>query len=193
MAWKAINATLLLILAGCGRFPPDTYDNHICQVVQSHWGWAKPLRHVSEEYHISPGLVLSVIFHESSFRAQARPERKSVLGFVPWTVSSAYGYGQIKDETWAWYKSHRPGYFQSRTQFSDTVDFIGWYYQIFRRKNPLESFNDMQVARDFYFAYHEGLGGYQRKTYASQAWLINKAERVAKRASEYNQQLVNCL
>lgn len=177
----------MLCLSGCYReYKPSDYDHNICQVVQGQ-GWSKALHRAANDHQISPGLVLSVIYHESSFKHDARPKPYKILGLIPWRRSSSYGYGQIKDETWEWYKSHNPGWFQSRTHFSDTVDFIGWYYKIFKRKS------ENHDAHNFYLAYHEGLGGYQRKTYEGNDWLLNKANMVSERAKYYDEVLLDCL
>jgi hypothetical protein len=178
----------LLLLSGCDSFRPIEYDKHICRVVLANWGWRQALNEVSEEYGVSPGLVLSVIFHESSFNAQARPKSGYVLGLIPWQNSSAYGYGQIKSETWTWYLEKKPGLFRSRTNFTDTAYFIGWYYELF-----VDRSNAKDVAHDFYLAYHEGLGGYKRKTFQNNEWLLNKAAKVSQRAAHYDTQLKKCL
>jgi len=161
--------------------------------VHANWGWSRSLQKAEKQYGVPPGLVLSVIFHESSFKSDARPKQEYILGFIPWNKHTAYGYGQIKNETWEWYKSHHQGLFQSRTNFADTVDFIGWYYQLFLVKNNEETLPFSERAAHFYLAYHEGLGGYKRRTYDEKPWLKNKALRVSDRAISYNRQLASCL
>lgn len=180
---------LLSLLAGCAkRLPFVAYDDCICCVVDANWGWKTVLKKTSNRHSISPGLVMSIIFNESSFKQYARPKEEHLWGWFSYQRSSAYGYAQIKDETWQWYRSHNPGWFQSRTQFSDSADFIGWYYDLF-----IDRFPDHQNAADFYLAYHEGLGGYKRETYRSKKWLVEKSKHVAERAAQYDQQLLDCL
>lgn len=186
MEWKALLASLLV---SGKELPPKVYTEDVCQIVEVHPGWSESLKETSRERDIPPGLILSVMYHESTFRAEARPPRKKLLGVIPWQRSSSYGYAQVKDETWRWYKSHNPGWFQSRNQFKDAADFIGWYYQIFRKKNP----NIENVYADFYLSYHEGLGGYKRKTYKNNTWLINKSQSVSNMAEAYEIQLKSCL
>jgi hypothetical protein len=193
MAWRLIKLSTILLLSGCSRFSPHIYDEKICLVVDANWGWSSALKATHRQYKVPPGLVMSVIFNESSFRAQARPKRENWLGIIPWRVSSAYGYGQIKDVTWAWYKAHNAGWFQSRTNFSDTADFIGWYYRLFMTKNALDDASASQIAKSFYLAYHEGLGGYSRKSYDNNQWLLDKAQKVSERAISYDKQLQSCL
>lgn len=178
-----------LLLSGCAKVEPRDYDKRICHVVSSNWGWSSAIHKTSKRYGISPGLILSVIYHESTFQKDARPPREMLYGVIPWRTSSAYGYGQIKKETWDWYLQSNPGLFQSRTHFSDTVNFIGWYYQLFQKKAKDRTY----LARDFYFAYHEGLGGYERGSYEGKESLIKKANAVALRAEVYDQALKDCL
>ena len=43
-----------------------------------------------------------------------------------------------------------------------------------------------------YLAYHDGRAGYARGSYKSKAWLVDVAQKVARRAEIYNIQLSNC-
>ena len=54
-------------------------------------------------------------------------------------VSSAYGYAQAKDETWADYKREAGGWGASRDDFADALDFMGWYIQKSQRVNGVSS------------------------------------------------------
>ena len=40
-----------------------------------------------------------------------------------------------------------------------------------------------------YLAYHEGHGGYNKKTYENKAWLIDVAKNVEKKSNTYKNQL----
>ena len=51
---------------------------------------------------------------------------------------------------------------------------------------------DKQDAFRLYLAYHEGHGGYKRKTYQSKGWLVDVARKVEKQAQRYNTQLQGC-
>ena len=72
-----------------------------------------------------------------------------------------------------------------RNNFSDSADFIGWYaskgfYQGFERTD----------ARSLYLAYHEGYGGFKKRTYRKKQWLIKVADRVQSRSEMYQKQLL---
>jgi len=43
-----------------------------------------------------------------------------------------------------------------------------------------------------YLAYHEGHGGYNKKTYENKAWLIDIAKNVEKKSNTYKSQLSQC-
>ena len=43
-----------------------------------------------------------------------------------------------------------------------------------------------------YLAYHEGQGGFKRKSYNKKPWLIKVAKKVERRANDYKAQLVRC-
>jgi len=43
-----------------------------------------------------------------------------------------------------------------------------------------------------YLAYHEGHGGYNKKTYENKAWLIDVAKNVEKKSNTYKSQLSQC-
>ena len=58
----------------------------------------------------------------------ARDRRTSHFGIIPGKrPSSAFGYAQVTDPTWDWYKSKTNNKNASRANFKDVTDFIGWY------------------------------------------------------------------
>ena len=101
--------------------------------------------------------------------------------------SSAVGYSQALTNTWGDYKDETGNTRANRKDFSDSADFIGWYaskgyYQGFERTD----------ARSLYLAYHEGYGGFEKKTYRKKQWLIKVADRVQARSSKYQKQYWSC-
>ena len=103
---------------------------------------------------------MSFVHQESSYKANAKPEREKVLGFIPWLrPSSASGYSQALTKTWEDYKDETGNTRASRKNFNDSADFIkGWYAS----KGYYQGF-DKQDARSLYLAYHEGYGGFEKK------------------------------
>lgn len=47
-------------------------------------------------------------------------------------------------------------------------------------------------AKNQYLAYHEGHGGYRKKSYRKKAWLVKVADKVKRRADRYGAQLNGC-
>ena len=132
---------------------------------------------------------MAIIHQESRFNASAKPPRTKLLWLIPWNrPSTAYGYSQALTTTWSLYKRERGGYFSSRDRFTDATDFIGWYAnQAYIRAGIPR--NDPYA---LYLAYHEGIGGYQTKTYLKKSWLMLVAQKVNARAQLYHAQLASC-
>ena len=132
---------------------------------------------------------MAFMFQESTFRAKVRPPRRKLFGIVPWRrPSSAYGYAQALDGTWSHYLRATGEYWRVRHDFADATDFIHWYIGEAMRSNGVAP-ND---AYSLYLNYHEGTGGYSRKTYQSKAWLLRTAENVQIRSQRYREQYQQC-
>jgi hypothetical protein len=132
---------------------------------------------------------MAIINQESAFIADAEPPRPVILGFIPWfRSSSAYGYAQAKDETWAEYQQRANNSWANRESFADSCDFVAWYCDYSHKKLGISA----EDTRNLYLTYHEGITGYKRKTYTQKPWLINIAQKVQQRAARYDQQLATC-
>ena len=94
----------------------------------------------------------------------------------------------MKDETWDWYieKSGHRG--ADRDDFDDAVDFIGWYGNYTHKTLGVSKWD----AYNQYLAYHEGHGGFKRKSYVKKPWLMSVAKKVKSRAQRYRAQLATC-
>ena len=132
---------------------------------------------------------MAFIKQESGFVSDAKPERRKLLGFIPWKrKSSAKGYAQAIDGTWQLYLKERGRWFKQRNDFDDAVDFIGWYNFKSHKELGIEATN----ARALYLAYHEGRGGYKKGTYRSKPWLLTVADKVQYQSNRYNLQYKKC-
>tara|TARA_R110002126_G_C10490915_1_gene504553 strand:- start:21317 stop:21928 length:612 start_codon:yes stop_codon:yes gene_type:complete len=175
-------------ITGCVTAPPRDINN-ICQIFKQYPDWYRDTRAVEKRWHIPASIQMAIIHQESKFDAEAKPERQKLLWVIPWTrPSSAYGYTQALDGTWDGYKRSRGKVLASRTDFSDGVDFIGWYANQAHQRAGI-SLRDPEA---LYLAYHEGIGGYQRKTYRRKLWLMHVARKVRARARLYQAQLKHC-
>lgn len=180
---------LLLTLSGCASLGPPRNPDNLCSLFREHPDWRNSALLAQRHWGVPVSVQMAIIQQESSFIDDARPPRYHFLGVLPlWRVSSAYGYGQVKDDTWDWYVSKTGRTDAERDDFADVTDFIGWYTQQTRTRLGISQ----QDAYRQYLAYHEGHGGYQRQSHQTKAWLLRVAGRVAGMARRYASQLTTC-
>lgn len=183
-----IMALLVLLTSGCSSLPPRNMDD-ACKIFEEKGDWYKDSAKSFKRHGVPIHVQLAIIHQESRFQSEARPPRKWILGIIPWfRPSSAYGYAQVKDETWEWYMHARGLWFADRDDYGDAVDFIGWYGRLSYERLGISKWD----AYNQYLAYHEGQGGYKRKTYLKKPWLVKVARKVKKQASRYHTQLSRC-
>jgi len=179
---------LILLLSGCATTPPKNIDN-ACEIFREKGDWYQYSKRVFERYGVPIHVQLAIIHQESKFMYDARPERVWILGFIPWfRPSSAFGYAQVKDETWDWYRTKTSRFGDDRDDYGDAVNFIGWYADLSHKTLGISKWD----AYKLYLAYHEGMGGYRRKTYLKKPWLVKVAQKVKRRAGRYGGQLKSC-
>ncbi len=179
---------MLLALGGCATTPPRHLDNG-CEIFREKSGWYDDAKASQEKWGVPIHVQLAIIWQESRFRAQAKAPRDYLLGFIPWgRKSSAFGYAQVKDGTWDWYRRKTGNSGADRDDFGDVTDFIGWYGAMAHRKLGISKWDAYRL----YLAYHEGLGGYRRKTYRKKPWLMRVARKVERRAARYRSQIAAC-
>ena len=178
---------IIFVVSSCAVTPPENPDN-ICSIFKEKRSWYKAAVKTEKRWKLPPYVLMSFIYQESSFKSDAKPEREKLLGFIPWKrPSSAKGFSQALTLTWEDYKDETGNSRANRKNFADSADFIGWYaskgyYQGFERTD----------ARSLYLAYHEGYGGFKKKTYRKKQWLIKVADRVQARSTNYQQQYWGC-
>jgi len=180
--------SLALSILGCATTTPRNTSN-ACRIFSGRTSWYKATRKSHQKWGIPIHVQLAIIRQESNFDEDAKPPRQRLLWIIPWTrPSSAYGYAQVIDETWDWYKDSTGRWFADRDDFGDVADFIGWYGRISHRK--------LGIAKDDayrqYLAYHEGHAGYRKKTYRKKKWLRDVARKVDRNAKRYEKQLRTC-
>lgn len=177
-----------IILIGCVSSPPKNTGN-ACEIFEDKDGWYKATRKSYDKWKVPIHVQLAIMHQESRFQEDAKPPRTKLLWVIPWSrKSSAYGYGQVKDGTWEWYQRDTGNSWADRDDFEDVADFIGWYGNVSHRKLGIAKSD----AYSQYLAYHEGHGGYKRKTYRKKKWLIKVAKKVSRNAERYRAQLARC-
>ncbi|MCD6055751.1 MAG: hypothetical protein K0R12_713 [Gammaproteobacteria bacterium] len=180
---------LLLGLSACTATPKPNNVDSICAIFHEYPDWYWAAKKTEDRWGVPIAVQMSIMRQESSFIADAKPPRTKLLWVIPWTrPSDAYGYGQVKDDTWDSYRVKNGGIFPSRANFADVSDFVGWYAESAHRRAGISKSDAYRL----YLAYHEGVGGYQRGTYRDKEWLIHVAEHVSARASIWQSQLQHC-
>lgn len=178
----------LLGLSACATRPPSQIEE-ICGIFEERPRWYKDALASEKRWGTPVHVQMAIIRQESSFRYDARPPRKKLLGVVPWTrKSDAYGYAQVKDATWDWYRDKTGRGGAKRTDFGDAIDFVGWYTHQSQQRLKISKWDPYAQ----YLAYHEGHGGYERGTWRSKGWLQDVARKVDYRAKEWGVQLRRC-
>lgn len=179
---------MLLTLSSCVTPPPRDINN-VCNIFREYPKWYREALDVEKRWKVPVPVQMAIIHQESKFEAHAQPPRKKLFALIPWKrPSTAYGYAQALNPTWREYKQKNGWVWSARHEFSDGVDFIGWYAnQAYRRAGIPR--ND---AYRLYLAYHEGIGGYQRQSYLKKPWLITVSHKVKARAALYTMQLNSC-
>ncbi|MGZ4998998.1 MAG: transglycosylase SLT domain-containing protein [Methylomonas sp.] len=178
----------LSFLAACTTMPPRNTEN-ICQIFREKDDWYQATLSSARRWGVPIAVQMAIINQESSFVADAEPPRPMILGFIPWfRSSSAYGYPQAQDETWADYQQRAGNGWADREDFADSCDFVAWYCAISNKKLGISTSDTANL----YLTYHEGLGGFQRQTHKPKQWLLNTAQKVHQRALRYDAQLATC-
>lgn len=177
-----------LLLLSCSTPPPKAPDE-LCRIFAENPAWYRAAWASQKKWGTPVPVIMAFVHRESSYRANAKPPRGKVLWIVPWRrPSTAYGYAQATNETWEDYLRLRGGWFRNRNDFSDAVDFIGWYNHLSRRELGLAP----DDARNLYLAYYHGRGGYKRGAHKRSAHSPGYAAKVAARAARYSAQQAKC-
>ncbi len=184
---RALVALSVLCLS-CLANPPRNTDD-LCAIFEEKRGWYEASRRSFERWGVPESTQLAFVHQESRFRADARPPRRRILWIFPGPrLSSAYGYGQVKDGTWRDYERSTGNGGADRDDFGDVADFIGWYGDVIHRLTGVPK----RDAYRLYLAYHEGPTGYRRGSYRKKAWLQGVARKVEARAGRYGRQYAGC-
>ncbi|KQH86167.1 MULTISPECIES: transglycosylase SLT domain-containing protein [Vibrio] len=189
MATKAtwLSVSTLLLLAGCATTPPSQQSN-LCDIFREKPQWYDDAVAMNDAWGTPIQIAMAIIKQESSFRHDAKPPKDYLLGFIPWgRVSSAYGYAQAQDPAWEDFQ-RATDHGGSRTNFDDSLMFIGWYTSETQKTLGISKWDTYHQ----YLAYHEGRGGFKRKSYQSKPALIKVARKVEQQAKDYGWQLKQC-
>ena len=184
---KFLSILFIFMIACTSNKQINTADS--CIIFEHKKNWYKSSKKSYDKWDTPIALQLAIINQESSFAQFAKPDRKKIFGVIPSSrPSTAFGFAQVTNPTWDWYKKNTGNKNASRANFKDVTDFIGWY--------TTQSEKIVGIAKnDFYnqyLAYHEGHSGWKKETYLKKEWLIDVAKNVERVAKMYNKQLSNC-
>ena len=178
----------LLLLSGCATTASPRHGQNICQVFDQYPGWYHDALAAQKRWGTPVNVLMAFVQRESDFRSKARPDRPHFL-FIPLPRrSSAYGYAQAQDPVWKEYRKENGGWFKSRKNMNNSLDFLGWYTDRIHRELGISQWDP----RRLYLAYHEGIGGYRSGHWQHDAHLLQTADVVDKLARAYGAQLQQC-
>lgn len=188
---RVLAVLALLALAACAS--PPSRINNICAVFEQQSGffnnWHSAAKRAEQKYGIPVHVLMATVRKESGFKANARPPRKKILGFIPGKrASSAYGYSQALNGTWSQYVSESGNWGARRNSFRDAVDFVGWYHSKTVANHGVSP-ND---AFRLYLAYYSGWSGYARGSWQRNASIQKYARDTQTMANNYAAQLQSC-
>lgn len=175
------------LVTGCATAPPKNPTN-LCAIFEQYPDWHEAAEDTRQKWGAPAHVTMAMMFQESSFRHDARPPMRWFL-FIPYgRASSAYGYAQAKDETWADYRRETGNGWADRDDFDDAMDFMGWYMSKTSRLNGISKWD----AYGQYLNYHEGWTGYRRGNHLRKRWLLGVSRKVESRAKRYAEQYWDC-
>ncbi|MCP4273182.1 MAG: hypothetical protein GY781_14710 [Gammaproteobacteria bacterium] len=178
---------ILLSISGCATYQPSD-TNNICNIFMGETDWYEDAVDAQKKWKTSIPGMMAFMHQESRFFANAQPDRDWFLWIIPLPrKSSAYGYAQAQDPAWDEYTADGHA-FDVRDDFGDAINFIGWYMNGSSRTLGIKK-SDIYSQ---YLAYHEGRGGFKRKTYNKKPWLKKVAGKVKRQSQRYQRQLKTC-
>jgi hypothetical protein len=189
-AGKLALLVAVLALAACSNNKPPSSVTDACRMKSERPHWFDAMERTEAKWGIPVSVQMATIARESSFVHDARPMKKVGSGIFSRKVprSSALGYSQAIDGTWAMYLKETGRGRADRTNFNDASDFIGWYMSRNAQVNGVAHYD----AYNQYLAYHEGFAGFSRGTYTRKSWLPGVARDVQNWAVRYDRQLRSC-
>jgi len=185
----ALSVFFVLLSCGSSVPPPPRNLDDACLIRKERPQWFDAMLNAQKRWGVPVEVQMAVIYQESKFRGDARTPLSFKLGVIPMgRYSSAFGYAQAIDSTWKWYRRDTGRQNASRTNFADSVDFLGWYMEQSHQKLGISVKN----ARKQYLAYHDGHAGYRRGSHRHKRWLLRISRKVQKHARTYGKQLAGC-
>ncbi|MCY4130765.1 MAG: hypothetical protein OXG15_16195 [Gammaproteobacteria bacterium] len=177
------------VLPACVSTSTPSNTDDLCQIFDEKRSWYRSATRSERKWGISIPIMMAVIYKESSFRATVRPPRKKILGFIPGKrLSTSFGYSQAKEETWSDYIRDTKNRTASRSNFADSIDFVGWYLS-----RAVEHLGVAATDTEaLYASYHVGLSGYQSGSWRNSPSIRNSVATFQRQVQRYERQLRTC-
>jgi hypothetical protein len=177
-------------VAACGgnrEFSAPRELDNACAILDQRPTYLRAFRETERRWGVPVAVQMAIIYQESKFIGNAQTPHQYALGVIPiGRQSSAYGYSQALDGTWAEYQRDRGR--AQRDDIFDATDFMGWYMS----QSHAELGIPLNDTENQYLAYHEGRTGYARQSYLEKSWLMRVASGLEERAAMYDAQLRSC-
>ena len=184
---RTLLTLVMMALSGCAVYQPSDPGN-ICTIFRGEPDWYESALDAHKKWQTSIPAMMAFMHQESRFVAHAEPEREWFLWIIPLPrASTAYGYAQAQDPVLEEYTADGHA-FDVRDDFDDAINFIGWYMHGSSRALGIKK-SDVYSQ---YLAYHEGRGGFKRKTYNDKPWIKKVASKVTRQSQRYQHQLRQC-
>lgn len=184
---KIIILCAIFTLTACATPPPKNPED-ICEIFYENRDWYDAAKEMNDKWGTPIHVPVAMMYQESSFKHDAAPPME-YFWFIPiGRASDAYGYAQAKTMTWDDYQRETGNSWADRDDFADAIDFMGWFTVKTHKINGVSKWD----AYAQYLNYHEGWGGYRKKSYNKKAWLVKVAKRVDRRSKKYARQLKGC-
>lgn len=187
---RSLSILALLLFWGCATI--DTVPRNpknLCDIFLEKPDWYEAALQAEARWQVKMPILMAIMYHESGYRAEARPPRERCLWIFPGPrLSSSYGYAQATESAWDDYIKSTGNRGADRDDFKDAVDFIGWYCHMSHIRCKISKTDPYRL----YLAYHEGHAGYNKGTYKNKKDLQHTARQVEILAGRYEQQLKDC-
>ena len=126
---KILRSILIIcFLSSCsfgGFEKPIDYDN-ACSILASKRYYYRAFKNTNRKWGVPIHVQMAVIYYESSFQNRAKTPMRYFLGIIPLgRESSAFGYAQALDGTWADYKKATGRSIARRSSIRDLCRFHG--------------------------------------------------------------------
>jgi len=174
------------LLFGCASQPRN--PENICDIFIEKYDWYEAAIDTKDKWGVPVHVPMAMMYQESSFKHNAQPPMQYWWIIPTGRASSAYGYAQAKTMTWGDYVKETGNSWSSRSDFDDAMDFMGWFINKSQKINGVSKWD----AEKQYLNYHEGWGGYKRKSYNKKPWLKKVAKKVKTRSLKYAGQYRSC-